>query len=80
MTTLTPEARRLARQSRQHLILSVQFQRMAEEGRPMDDAPLLCSCGTWTTSGGWAEHRGLTQDQLRVLRSHRAWNERQAVA
>jgi hypothetical protein len=80
MTTHTPDERRLARQTRSHLIVSVQFQRMAEEGRPMSEAPLECSCGEWTTSGGWAEHRGLTQDQLRVLRSHRAWNERQAVA
>jgi hypothetical protein len=80
MTTLTPEERRLARKDRRHLIAEVRFQWAAEQGLPEGAAPLLCSCGTWTTSGGWSEHRGLSQDQLRVLRAHRAADERRRVA
>lgn len=76
MTTLTPEARRLARQSRSHIIVSVGFAWAAENGLPMDDAPLRCSCGQTVTSGTWNDHRGLSQDQLRVLRAHRAADER----
>ena len=32
----------------------------AEQGRPMSEAPVLCSCGAVVTSGTWDRHRGLS--------------------
>lgn len=72
--------RRERRQNRRHLIMDVRYALMAEQGRPMSEAPILCSCGEVTTSGGWEAHRGLTLDQERVARSHAAYLERQATA
>lgn len=60
--------------TRPHVIETVNFQQMAEQGRPMSEAPLRCSCGAWTTSGGWDAHRGPTQESLRVERNKaRKW-------
>lgn len=63
--------------TRKHLIESVAFQQMAEQGRPMSEAPLRCSCGTWPTSGEWERHRGDTVDTARVRRAQQAWKARQ---
>lgn len=54
------------------------FQLMVEQGRPMEDAPIGCTCGAVVTSGTWENHRGRTADQERLDRAHRAWKERQA--
>jgi hypothetical protein len=80
MTTITPEARRLARQSRRHIIEEVRFSEAAMRGLPMDSAPLRCSCGAETTSGEWSAHRGDTAEMERVKRAHRAADERRRVA
>lgn len=72
--------RREHRQNRRHLIEWVRYALMAEQGRPMSEAPLLCSCGAVVTSGTWEGHRGDTIDQERVKRSHAAYLERQATA
>lgn len=61
-----------------HRIASVQFQRMADEGRPMSEAPLRCTCGETVTSGTWDAHRGPTATMQRVARNHAAWKERAA--
>ena len=66
--------------TRPHTIAEVQFQQMAEQGRPMSEAPLRCSCGAWTTSGQWSDHRGDTVDQERVKRNQAAWRSRQVAA
>lgn len=63
--------------TRPHTIQSVSFQQMADEGRHWSEAPLRCSCGVWTTSGGWSEHRGDTVDTARVRRAQQAWKARQ---
>lgn len=65
---------------RRHLIAEVRFQQAADQRRPMSEAPLLCTCGEVTTSGGWEAHRGWTADQERVARNHAAWLERQEEA
>lgn len=53
--------------ARRHQIEWVRFQLMAEQDRPMDQAPLLCSCGEVTTSGEWDEHRGPSSDSQRAM-------------
>lgn len=67
------------RRKADHRIQEVHFQRTAELGLPMDQAPLCCTCGAWVTSGTWESHRGLTADGERVKRNHAAWKERQAA-
>lgn len=64
--------------TRPHLIESVAFQAMAEQGRPMSEAPLRCSCGWLGTSGGWERHRGLTVE--RIERNKAAFRLRQEAA
>lgn len=66
--------------TRKHLIESVSFQQMAEQGRPMSEAPLRCSCGWLGTSGGWEPHRGLTVDGERIERNKAAYRLRQETA
>ncbi len=52
-----------------HVIRRVEFSRMAEEGRPMSEAPLECSCGARVTSGTWESHRGDTSTMARLKRN-----------
>lgn len=66
--------------TRRHLIAEVRFEQTARQGRPMSEAPLLCTCGEVTTSGGWERHRGDTVDMERVKRNHAAWAERERTA
>lgn len=66
--------------TRKHVIVDVRFQQTAEQGRPMTEAPILCSCGEVTTSGEWETHRGPTATMQRLERSHAAWKSRQVAA
>ena len=66
--------------TRPHTIAEVQFQQMAEQGRPMSEAPLRCSCGWLGTSGTFDSHRGPTVDTERIRRNQAAWRERQVAA
>lgn len=45
-----------------HRIVDVAFQRMKDEGRPMTEAPITCTCGAHVTSGTWDVHRGAHLD------------------
>lgn len=63
-----------------HLIDRVEYQANADRGLPSSEAPLLCVCGAWVTSGTWLEHRGQTELQKRVERNHQAWQDRQEEA
>ena len=57
--------------TRQHLIEEVRFVQTAALGRPMSEAPILCTCGEVTTSGAWEQHRGLSTDAARKARYER---------
>jgi hypothetical protein len=61
------QAKQAARRAltRHHTIEDVRFQETRDAGRPMDEAPIRCSCGADTTSGTWDSHRGLTWDAAR---------------
>lgn len=55
----TQQANRRNRTSK-HLIAEVRYSQTVEQGLPIDQSPLLCTCGVVTTSGSWDHHRGLT--------------------
>lgn len=64
--------RRDRRQNRRHLIEWVRYALMAEQGRPMSEAPLLCECGEVVTSGTWDRHRGIMDRSEASARGGRA--------
>jgi hypothetical protein len=54
-----------------HRIVEVRFVQTLAQGRPMSEAPILCSCSEVTSSGKWEQHRGPSLPALAKRESDR---------